>query len=106
MERGYEEKVQSKNLILEISASRYAYNIDTDRLGHHVIKAILVLHSKIAESKDPRGQKEELVKMIKYFSEVLGRYIVEEKMVTQKNCLEAIEVSLPPLIVVAAVATT
>ncbi|XP_065573738.1 translation initiation factor eIF2B subunit epsilon-like isoform X2 [Artemia franciscana] len=93
LERGYEEKVQSKNLILEISASRYAYNIDTDRLGHHVIKAILVLHSKIAESKDPRGQKEELVKMIKYFSEVLGRYIVEEKMVTQKNCLEAIEVS-------------
>ncbi|XP_065573885.1 uncharacterized protein LOC136035853 [Artemia franciscana] len=91
LKRGYEEKVQSRNLILEINSSRFAYNIDTDRLGHHVIKAILVLHSKLAESKDPRGQKEELMKMIKYFSEILGRYIVEEKMSTQKNCLEAIE---------------
>jgi len=91
--RGYQDKLNCENLILEINSSRYAYNVTIREVTYNVIKAILSLplhylsETKIAVSN--QNYQKNLKIMITYFNTIILNYVKNED--AQEDCLRAIE---------------
>lgn len=91
--RGYQDKLNCENLILEINSSRYAYNVTIREVTYNVIKAILSLPLHyLAETKTPvnsQNYQKNLKAIITYFNSIILNYIKNED--AQDDCLRAIE---------------
>lgn len=91
--RGFQDKLNCDNLILEINSSRYAYNVNMREVTYNVIKAILILPSHyLAETKVPINNQNyynNLKVMIHYFKPIILNYVKTE--LAQEDCLHAIE---------------
>lgn len=91
--RGYQDKINCENLILEINSSRYAYNITIREVTYNVVKAILSLPLHyLSETKTPvsnQTYQKTLKVMIVYFNAIILNYIKNED--AQYDCLRAIE---------------
>lgn len=90
--RGYQDKLNCDNLILEINSSRYAYNVTIREVTYNVVKAILVLPlHHLAEQKtsiDDVTYQKTLKVMITYFNPIIQKYVKTED--AQEDCLRAI----------------
>ncbi|GLV37109.1 eukaryotic translation initiation factor 2B subunit epsilon [Carabus blaptoides fortunei] len=84
--RGFEDKLQCDNLILEINSSRYAYNVTVREVNYNVVKAILNL-----PFQQSGGQQylSSLRSLLTYFTPILVNYVRNESAMT--DCLQAIE---------------
>ncbi|XP_043261424.1 translation initiation factor eIF-2B subunit epsilon isoform X1 [Colletes gigas] len=91
--RGFQDKINCENLILEINASRYAYNITMREVTYNVIKAILSLPfhylSEKKETVNNQNYQKNLKIMITYFYPIILNYVKTED--AQDDCLHAIE---------------
>ncbi|XP_072747764.1 translation initiation factor eIF2B subunit epsilon [Anoplolepis gracilipes] len=91
--RGYQDKLNCENLILEINSSRYAYNVTIHEVTYNVIKAILSLPLHyLAETKTPvnsQNYQKNLKTIITYFNSIILNYVKNED--AQDDCLRAIE---------------
>ncbi|XP_011268191.1 translation initiation factor eIF-2B subunit epsilon [Camponotus floridanus] len=91
--RGYQDKLNCENLILEINSSRYAYNVTIREVTYNVIKAILSLPLHyLAETKTPvnsQNYQKNLKAIITYFNPIILNYVKNEN--AQDDCLRAIE---------------
>lgn len=91
--RGYQDKLNCENLILEINSSRYAYNVTICEVTYNVIKAILSLPLHyLCETKTPvdnQTYQKNLKIMLKYFDAIILNYMKNKD--AQNDCLRAIE---------------
>ncbi|XP_016904320.1 translation initiation factor eIF-2B subunit epsilon [Apis cerana] len=91
--RGFQDKLNCDNLILEINSSRYAYNITMSEVTYNVIKAILSLPfhylSEKKETTTNQNYQKNLKIMVTYFYPIISNYIKTED--AQDDCLNAIE---------------
>ncbi|EZA56947.1 hypothetical protein DMN91_000195 [Ooceraea biroi] len=91
--RGYQDKLNCENLILEINSSRYAYNVTIREVTYNVIKAILGLPLHyLSETKTPvnnQNYQKNLKVMITYFNTIILNYVKNED--AQDDCLRALE---------------
>lgn len=91
--RGYQDKLDCDNLILEINSSRYAYNVTIQEVTYNVIKAILNLPLHyLSEKKIPvnnQNYQKNLKVIVTYFNSIIQNYVKNED--AQYNCLCAIE---------------
>ncbi|XP_003690567.2 translation initiation factor eIF-2B subunit epsilon [Apis florea] len=91
--RGFQDKLNCDNLILEINSSRYAYNITMSEVTYNVIKAILSLPfhylSEKKEATTNQNYQRNLKIMVTYFYPIISNYIKTED--AQDDCLHAIE---------------
>lgn len=91
--RGFQDKLNCENLILEINSSRYAYNVTMREVTYNVVKAILALPLHyLSEIKDPidhRNYQQNLKIMIDYFQPIIRNYVKTET--AQEDCLRAME---------------
>ncbi|KAL0113319.1 hypothetical protein PUN28_012461 [Cardiocondyla obscurior] len=91
--RGYQDKLNCENLILEINSSRYAYNVTIREVTYNVIKAILSLPlhylSETKAAVNNQNYQKNLKIMITYFSTIISNYVKNED--AQEDCLRAIE---------------
>ncbi|XP_011304047.1 translation initiation factor eIF-2B subunit epsilon [Fopius arisanus] len=91
--RGYQDKLNCDNLILEINSSRYAYNVSIREVTYNVVKAILMLPlyylSETKTTSNTVNYQKTLRVMIGYFNAILQNYIKTED--AQEDCLRAIE---------------
>jgi len=91
--RGYQDKLNCENLILEINSSRYAYNVSIREVTYNVIKAILSLPLHyLSETKTPvnnQNYQKNLKVMMTYFNTIIQNYIKNED--AQDDCLRALE---------------
>ncbi|KAI4462592.1 translation initiation factor eif-2b subunit epsilon [Holotrichia oblita] len=84
--RGFEDKLQCDNLILEINSSRYAYNVTLKEVNYNVIKAILNLPFQHSSGQQYLAA---LLRTLVYFSPILKNYIRNEN--AMEDCLQAVE---------------
>ncbi|KAB0799072.1 hypothetical protein PPYR_06952 [Photinus pyralis] len=84
--RGFEDKLQCDNLILEINSSRYAYNVSVKEVNFNVIKAILMLPFQLYLGQPYLPS---LRPLLDYFSPILKNYI--RNISAMVDCLQAIE---------------
>ncbi|KRT81753.1 hypothetical protein AMK59_5175 [Oryctes borbonicus] len=84
--RGYEDKLQCDNLILEINSSRYAYNVTLKEVNYNVVKAILNLPFQHSSGQQYLPA---LLRTLVYFSPILKNYVRNES--AAEDCLQAIE---------------
>ncbi|CAH0560261.1 unnamed protein product [Brassicogethes aeneus] len=84
--RGFEDKLQCDNLILEINSSRYAYNVTVKEVNFFVIKAILIM-----SLRQPMGPQyfSQLQRLLQYFVPILKNYLRNESAML--DCLQAVE---------------
>lgn len=91
--RGFQDKLNCDNLILEINSSRYAYNVSMSEVTYNVIKAILSLPlhylSEMKETVNNLNYQKTLKIMVTYFHPILVNYVKTED--AQDDCLRAIE---------------
>lgn len=91
--RGYQDKLNCENLILEINSSRYAYNVNIREVTYNVVKAILMLPMHYLTEKkttiDYVNYQKILKVMIAYFNPIFLNYIKTED--AQEDCLRAIQ---------------
>ncbi|XP_024881723.1 translation initiation factor eIF-2B subunit epsilon [Temnothorax curvispinosus] len=91
--RGYQDKLNCENLILEINSSRYAYNVTIREVTYNVIKAILSLPlhylSETKTAVNNQNYQKNLKIMMIYFNTIISNYIKNED--GQEDCLRAIE---------------
>ena len=91
--RGFQDKLNCENLILEINSSRYAYNITMNEVTYNVIKAILSLPfhylSETKETVNNHNYQRNLKIMLNYFHPIVLNYVKTED--AQDDCLRAIE---------------
>ncbi|XP_031835184.1 eukaryotic translation initiation factor 2B subunit epsilon [Nomia melanderi] len=91
--RGFQDKLNCENLILEINSSRYAYNVSMSEVTYNVIKAILNLPflylSEKKETVNNQNYKKCLKIMVTYFHPIILNYVKTED--AQDDCLRAIE---------------
>lgn len=84
--RGFEDKLQCDNLILEINSSRYAYNVTVKEVNFNVIKAILMLPFQLFTGQP---YLHSLRPLLAYFSPILKNYIRNTSAMV--DCLQAVE---------------
>ncbi|XP_051169082.1 translation initiation factor eIF-2B subunit epsilon [Leptopilina boulardi] len=93
LSRGYQDKLNCENLILEINSSRYAYNMAIREVTYNVIKAILGLPAHYLKNNDsPLSDdvyRKTLKGMLIYFKKIIINYMKTED--SQEDCLRAIE---------------
>lgn len=93
LSRGYQDKLNCENLILEINSSRYAYNMAIREVTYNVIKAILGLPAHYLKHSDSPLSDEVYRKTLKgmliYFKKIILNYMKTED--SQEDCLRAIE---------------
>lgn len=91
--RGYQDKLNCENLILEINSSRYAYNVSLSEVTCNVTKAILSLPlhflSETKETVNNQNYFKNLKIMIVYFHPIIQNYIKTKS--AQDDCLRAME---------------
>ncbi|XP_026674686.1 translation initiation factor eIF-2B subunit epsilon [Ceratina calcarata] len=91
--RGFQDKLNCDNLILEINSSRYAYNVTMSEVTYNVIKAVLSLPfhylSEKKEAVTDQNYQRNLKIMITYFYSIILNYVKTED--AQDDCLRAIE---------------
>ena len=91
--RGFQDKLNCDNLILEINSSRYAYNVSMSEVTYNVIKAILSLPlhylSEMKETVNNLNYQKTLKIMVTYFHPILVNYVKTED--AQDDCLRATE---------------
>lgn len=91
--RGFQDKLNCENLILEINSSRYAYNVSMSEVTYNVIKAILSLPfhylSEMKETVTNHNYQRNLKIMLTYFYPIILNYVKTED--GQDDCLRAIE---------------
>ncbi|KZC07203.1 Translation initiation factor eIF-2B subunit epsilon [Dufourea novaeangliae] len=91
--RGFQDRLNCENLILEINSSRYAYNVSMREVTYNVIKAILSLPfhylSEKKEAVDNQNYQKNLKIMIIYFHPIILNYVKTED--AQDDCLRAVE---------------
>ncbi|KAK2575862.1 hypothetical protein KPH14_007234 [Odynerus spinipes] len=91
--RGFQDKLNCENLILEINSSRYAYNIFMREVTYNVVKAILSLSTHYLFEGEDRLSYQNYTKnlkiMISYFQPIILNYITSPA--AQQDCLRAIE---------------
>lgn len=91
--RGFQDKLNCENLILEINSSRYAYNVSMSEVTYNVIKAILSLPfhylSENKETVNNQNYQKTLKIMVTYFHPIIANYVKTED--AQDDCLRAIE---------------
>ncbi|XP_076231532.1 eukaryotic translation initiation factor 2B subunit epsilon [Calliopsis andreniformis] len=91
--RGFQDKLNCENLILEINSSRYAYNVSMSEVTYNVIKAILSLPfhylSENKETVNNQNYQKTLKVMVTYFHPIVVNYVKTED--AQDDCLRAIE---------------
>lgn len=91
--RGFQDKLNCDNLILEINSSRYAYNVTMSEVTYNVIKAILALPfhylSEEKETVTDQNYQRNLKIMVTYFYPIISNYVKTEE--AQDDCLRAIE---------------
>ncbi|KAF5302900.1 hypothetical protein FQA39_LY02080 [Lamprigera yunnana] len=84
--RGFEDKLQCDNLILEINSSRYAYNVTVKEVNYNVVKAILTLPFQLFPGQ---AYLASLLPLLRYFSPILKNYI--RNVSAMSECLQGIE---------------
>ncbi|KAF2879036.1 hypothetical protein ILUMI_27130 [Ignelater luminosus] len=84
--RGFEDKLQCDNLILEINSSRYAYNVTVKEVNFNVVKAILMLPFQLSTGQP---YLHSLRPLLVYFSPILKNYIRNTNAMT--DCLQAVQ---------------
>lgn len=92
LQRGLREKVDTKNLIVEINSSRYAYNANQGNVVHSVITSLLKIASTPASPDESlTGVKlfKEVQRVLKQFHNLLLTYT--KSQATQLDCLYGIE---------------
>lgn len=93
LSRGYQDKLNCENLILEINSSRYAYNMAIREVTYNVIKAVLGLPAHYLKHSDsPLSDdvyRKTLKGMLIYFKKIIVNYMKTED--SQEDCLRAIE---------------
>ncbi|XP_018318488.1 translation initiation factor eIF-2B subunit epsilon [Agrilus planipennis] len=91
LSRGYEDKLQCDNLILEINSSRYAYNVSLKEVNLNVVKAILELAFQNLPCKQSTGLQywSTLQPLLKYFKPILNNYVRNRDAV--EDALQAVE---------------
>nr|CAD7200936.1 unnamed protein product [Timema douglasi] len=82
LSRGYDDKLQCDNLVLEINSSRYAYNVTVQEVNYHVVRALVSLPS-------PDNYWGQLRMQLGYFLPILVNYIRNQQ--AQEDCLQALE---------------
>nr|CAD7455375.1 unnamed protein product [Timema tahoe] len=82
LSRGYDDKLQCDNLVLEINSSRYAYNVSVQEVNYHVVRALVSLPS-------PDNYWVQLRMQLGYFLPILVNYIRNQQ--AQEDCLQALE---------------
>nr|CAD7400472.1 unnamed protein product [Timema cristinae] len=82
LSRGYDDKLQCDNLVLEINSSRYAYNVSVQEVNYHVVRALVSLPS-------PDNYWGQLRMQLGYFLPILVNYIRNQQ--AQEDCLQALE---------------
>ncbi|XP_076640758.1 eukaryotic translation initiation factor 2B subunit epsilon [Halictus rubicundus] len=91
--RGFQDKLNCDNLILEINSSRYAYNVTMSEVTYNVIKAILSLPfhylSEKKETVNNQNYQKHLKIMVTYFQPIILNYVKTED--AQEDCLRAME---------------
>ncbi|KAF7991333.1 hypothetical protein HCN44_002895 [Aphidius gifuensis] len=91
--RGYQDKLNCDNLILEINSSRYAYNVSVREVSYNVVKAILMLPFHYLNDNKTQinnvNYQKVLMVMINYFHAILLNYIKSDD--AQDDCLKAFE---------------
>lgn len=91
--RGFQDKLNWENLILEINSSRYAYNVTMSEVTYNVIKAILSLPfhylSEKKETVNNQNYQRNLKVMVTYFHPIILNYVKTED--AQDDCLRAIK---------------
>lgn len=93
LSRGYQEKLNCENLILEINSSRYAYNMGIREVTYNVLKSILGLPVYYFKNNDSPMTDDIYMKTLKgmlaYFKKIIINYMKTED--AQDDCLKAIE---------------
>ncbi|XP_076277356.1 eukaryotic translation initiation factor 2B subunit epsilon isoform X2 [Lasioglossum baleicum] len=91
--RGFQDKLNCDNLILEINSSRYAYDVSMSEVTYNVIKAILSLPihylSEKNETLNNQNYQQHLRIMVTYFEPIILNYVKTED--AQEDCLRAME---------------
>ncbi|XP_012270607.1 translation initiation factor eIF-2B subunit epsilon [Orussus abietinus] len=91
--RGYQDKLNCENLILEINSSRYAYNVGIREVTYNVVKAILSLPfyylSETKTTLNTVNYQKTLRALVTYFKPIIVNYIKTEN--AQEICLQALE---------------
>jgi translation initiation factor eIF-2B subunit epsilon len=88
--RGYDDKLDPANLILEINSSRYAYNVSVREVNYFVVKALLSLPIQAQSADSTSKYLMEFNKMIEYFFPILKNYV--RNLDAEIDCLQALEV--------------
>jgi len=81
--RGFIEKLDTDDLVVEINSSRFANDIPANEVSHWVAKVIF---------STPPVVKETVNKVLVYFKPILEKYITDKES-DQINCITALEVS-------------
>jgi translation initiation factor eIF-2B subunit epsilon len=89
--RGYDDKLDPENLILEINSSRHAYNVSVKEMNYFVVKALLSLPIEACSAISAPNYLTEFKKMLQDFLPILQNYV--RKSDAQLDCLQALEVS-------------
>lgn len=91
--RGYQEKLNTENLILEINSSRYAYNVKLNDVTRIVTKCILKLPLRYLQEANIQVTTSEYLKTLKgvvtFFEDILRKY--NKSAVSEQQVLKAFE---------------
>jgi translation initiation factor eIF-2B subunit epsilon len=88
LKRGYNDKLNCENLILEINSSRYAYNITVNEVNFNLVRAVLNIGLD-EMGKDVKKVLQHTVSKLKYFLPLMRNYIKNDD--AQIDCLSALE---------------
>ncbi|GBM84120.1 Translation initiation factor eIF-2B subunit epsilon [Araneus ventricosus] len=89
LQRGIEEKVNSENTILEINASKHAYNITIKEVNTLLLKALLKLPLESGQVSTPQQYLSSIKPSLQFFHPLVSKYIRSAE--SQLDCLSSIE---------------
>ncbi|KAK7603353.1 hypothetical protein V9T40_003352 [Parthenolecanium corni] len=87
LSRGFSEKLQCENLVLEVNSSRYVYNVTVSEVNFNVIRAILNIN--LSDAGNAKQMWQHMESKLKYFLPIIRNYIKDSR--AQRDCLAALE---------------